>query len=78
MLRFLTDPDVPFTNNQAEPDERMTKVKQKISGGFRSDEGANNFVINRCVISTAKKPGWGVLQTLTQDPSTFIKAIKLA
>jgi transposase len=78
VLRSLTDADVPFTNNQAEQDGRMMKVKQKISGGFRSDEGANTFVINRTVISTAKKQGWGVLQTLTQDPGTLIKALQLA
>ena len=78
MLRFLTDPDVPFTNNQAEQDGRMMKVKQKISGGFRSDDGANTFVINRTVISTAKKQGWNVLQTLTHDAGALIKSLKLA
>jgi transposase len=78
VLRFLADPDVPFTNNQAEQDGRMMKVKQKMSGGFRSDDGANTFVINRTVISTAKKQGWSVLQTLTQDPGVLIKTLKLA
>jgi transposase len=78
VLRFLAAPDVPFSNNQAEQDGRMMKVKQKISGGFRSDDGANTFVINRTVISTAKKQGWNVLQTLTQDPSTLIQSLRLA
>ena len=77
VLRFLSDPDVPFTNNQAEQDGRMMKVKQKISGGFRSDDGANTFVINRTVISTAKKQGWNVLQTLTQDPTALIQSLRL-
>jgi transposase len=77
VLRFLSDPDVPFTNNQAEQDGRMMKVKQKISGGFRSEDGANTFVVNRTVISTAKKQGWNVLQTLTQDPSTLIQSLRL-
>ena len=78
VLRFLTNHDVPFTNNQAEQDGRMMKVKQKISGGFRSDDGANTFVINRTVISTAKKQGWNVLQTLTQDPKSLIQSLRLA
>jgi transposase len=72
---FLSDPDVPFTNNQAEQDGRMMKVKQKICGGFRSEDGANTFVVNRTVISTAKKQGWNVLQTLTQDSSTLIQSL---
>ena len=72
MLRFLTDPDVPFTNNQAEQDGRMMKVKQKISGGFRSEDGANTFVVNRTVISTAKKQG--CLKTLTENPNALSAA----
>lgn len=78
MLRFLTDPDVPFTNNQAEQDGRMMKVKQKISGGFRSPDGANTFVVNRTVISTAKKQGWNVLQTLAQDQKILINSLRVA
>jgi transposase len=71
-LRFLIDPAVPFTNNQAEQDGRMMKVKQKISGGFRSQQGAEDFAVIRSFISTAKKQGWNVIQALTQDPEILI------
>ena len=64
MLRFLTDPMVPFTNNQAERDIRMMKCKQKISGGFRTTRGAEQFARIRGLISTAEKQGWNILESL--------------
>jgi len=78
VLRFLTDPHVPFTNNLAEQDGRMMKLRQKISGGFRSHEGARDFAVIRSVLSTARKQGWNMLQTLMGDPAQMIAAIRLA
>jgi transposase len=60
VLRFLTDPRVPFTNNRAEQAARMMKLRQKISGGFRAEQGACDFAVIRSVIATAKKQGWNV------------------
>jgi transposase len=64
VLRFLDNPAVPFTNNEAERDLRMVKCKQKISGGFRSNHGAAQFARIRGFISTARKQGWNILQSI--------------
>jgi len=77
VLRFLTNPRVPFTNNLAERDGRMMKLRQKISGGFRSDDGAKDFAAVRSVLSTARKQGWDILQTLIGDPVRLIAELRL-
>ena len=77
-LRFLHDPTVPFTNNQAERDGRMMKLRQKISGGFRSLQGALDFALIRTFFSTAKKQGWNFIDALTDDPSNLAKSLRLA
>lgn len=53
--RFMTDEGVPFTNNLAEQALRMSKVKQKISGCFRTAHGANTFFTIRSYLATMTK-----------------------
>jgi transposase len=77
-LRFLHDPTVPFSNNEAERDGRMMKLRQKISGGFRSLEGADDFATVRSFMSTAKKQGWKILDALTTNPENFARSLRRA
>lgn len=63
--RFMTDHGVPFTNNLAEQAVRMPKVKQKISGGFRTPNGADTFCVIRSYLATLHKQGANLFHALT-------------
>ena len=71
VLRFWYDPECPFTNNLAERDLRMMKVREKISGSFRTKEGAETFATIRSIISSAKKQKLNILEVL-QNPNMLV------
>jgi len=77
-LRFLRDPAVPFSNNEAERDVRMMKLRMKISGGFRSQEGAADFATIRGFLSTARKQRWNIIEALNRDPADLSKSLRPA
>jgi transposase len=65
VLRFVLDYRVPFDNNSSERELRMIKVQQKISGTFRSYEGAVFFFRIRSYIATCRKFGLNVIEALS-------------
>jgi transposase len=66
VLRYIDDTNVPFTNNMAERSLRMVKIHDKISGTFRSADGAEAFADIRSYIQTAAKHGHNRLDVLRQ------------
>ncbi|MCP4936718.1 MAG: transposase [bacterium] len=78
VLRFAEDFAVPFTNNLAEQDIRMMKVRMKISGSFRSAKEAQIFATVRSIISTTIKQAWNILATLSAKPDGLIQELRTA
>lgn len=66
VLRFTTDPLVPFSNNLAEQAIRMPKVKLKIAGCFRTPEGAQAFCTIRSYLATLQKQHFDLFSSLVQ------------
>ena len=54
------------------------KLRQKISGGFRSLEGAMEFALIRSFISTARKQRWNIIEALTRDPANQAESLRLS
>ena len=74
-MSFLSNDQVPFTNNLAEQDLRMMKVKMKISGGFRTIKGAETFAAVRSFTSTCRKQGVNIFQAIAQAHAGILPSI---
>ena len=79
ILAFALQEKVPFTNNQAERDLRPAKIKQKVSGCFRTTAGAERYARIQSFISTARKQGEQVFQQLNEafSGSTFLTKLQV-
>ena len=78
ILRFTRDLFVPFTNNGGEQELRVMKSKMKVSGCFRSLEGAKRFATIRTLIATARKRGWDLVECLMLDSTALIARLSSA
>lgn len=65
-MAFFLHPAIPFDNNQAERDIRPVKLRQKISGSFRSEYGTRNFLRIRSYMSTLKKQGKSIFPCIPE------------
>jgi len=65
-LRFADDPKVPFTNNSAEREIRMIRLRQKVSGCMRTLAGAQQFATIRSYLATTAKNGINALDALVR------------